>query len=123
METETGGWRVGGVSFPPLVWIVLAGTLLTRTAFFMVWPFLAIILARDFQLRPSAIGAVLGFALFIGAFVGFYSGNLSDRFGRRRVMIAGCAAAVTAYVTLALARSVAAYTVGALFAGVAVSVI
>lgn len=31
-------------SFPPLVWVVLVGTLLTRMAFFMVWPFLAIIL-------------------------------------------------------------------------------
>ena len=31
-------------AFPTIVWVLLAGTLLTRTAFFIVWPFVAIIL-------------------------------------------------------------------------------
>src|SRR5215210_2151122 len=110
METDMPGWRLGRIAFPPLVWIVLGGTLLTRTAFFMVWPFLAVILARDFALRPSRIGSVLGLASLAGALVGFYSGNVSDRFGRRPVMIAGCVSAVIAYSVLALGRSVAAYS-------------
>ena len=123
METATPEWRVGRVAFPPLVWIVLAGTLLTRTAFFMVWPFLAVILARDFQMRPSRIGALLGSSFLASAFVGFYSGNLSDRLGRRPVMVAGCLGAVAAYVVLAMAGTVAAYTVGALVAGISLAVI
>lgn len=106
-------WRL----FPPLVWTVLLGTLMTRTAFFMVWPFLAIILEREFHLSPSEVGSILGTAFLSSAFVGFYSGNLSDRFGRQPVMLAGCAGAVVAYATLAVAPTVAAYAVGAFFAG------
>lgn len=113
------GWNI----FPPLVWIVLAGTLLTRTAFFMVWPFLAVILEREFRLSPSQIGSVLGSAFFATAVFGFYSGNLSDRFGRRPIMIAGCASGVAAYVVLATAGSVAAYAVGALLTGLSRAVI
>lgn len=116
---EQPGWNI----FPPLVWIVLAGSLLTRTAFFMVWPFLAVILEREFQLSPSQIGSVLGAAFIATAVFGFYSGNLSDRFGRRPIMIAGCVSGVAAYVVLATAGSVAAYAVGALLAGLSRAVI
>lgn len=103
--------------FPPLVWVVLGGTLLTRAAFFMVWPFLAVILEREFGLSASQIGSILGSAFLASALIGFYSGNLSDRFGRQPIMIAGCVGAVAAYVTLATATTVMAYSVGAFLAG------
>jgi MFS family permease len=109
--------------FPPVVWTVLLGTFMVRAAFFMVWPFLAIILERQFHLSPSEIGAVLGTAFLSSALVGFYSGNLSDRFGRQPVMLAGCAGASAAYALLALASSVAAYTVAAFLAGFSRAVI
>jgi MFS family permease len=100
-------------AFPPLVQILLAGTFLTRTAFFMVWPFLAVILLRDFHLSPSQIGSILAGASVAGSLMGFYFGNLSDRFGRRNIMIAGCAGSVVAFVALATARGVLWYSVGA----------
>ena len=107
------GWGM----FPAVVWTMLLGTLMVRAAFFMVWPFLAIILERQFHLSPSEIGGVLGTAFLSSALVGFYSGNLSDRFGRQPVMLAGCAGAVVAYALLALASTLEAYTVAAFLAG------
>jgi len=102
---------------PPLVQILLAGTLLTRTAFFMVWPFLAVILLRDFHLSPSQIGSILAGASAAGNLMGFYFGNLSDRFGRRNIMIAGCLGSVAAFVVLAAAHSVLLYSLGAILVG------
>jgi len=102
---------------PPLVQILLAGTLLTRTAFFMVWPFLAVILLRDFHLSPSQIGSILAGASVAGNLMGFYFGNLSDRFGRRNIMIAGCFGSVAAFVVLAAAHSVLLYSLGAVLVG------
>lgn len=115
----SNGWSL----FPPLVWTVLLGTFVVRAAFFMVWPFLAVILERQFHLSPSEIGGVLGTAFLSSALVGFYSGNLSDRFGRQPVMLAGCVGAVAAYMLLAVAPSVAAYTLAAFLAGVSRAVI
>lgn len=113
------GWDV----FPPVVWTMLLGTLMVRAAFFMVWPFLVIILERQFQLSPSQIGGILGTAFLSSSLVGFYSGNLSDRFGRQPVMLAGCVGAMAAYGLLAVASSVAAYTVAAFLAGLSRAVI
>lgn len=109
--------------FPPIVWTMLLGTFVVRAAFFMVWPFLAIILERRFHLSPSEIGGVLGTAFLSSALVGFYSGNLSDRFGRQPVMLVGCAGAAAAYALLAVAASVTAYTVAAFLAGFSRAVI
>jgi MFS family permease len=105
-------------AFPSLVWVLLAGTLLTRTAFFIVWPFVAIILQRRFQLAPSEIGLILGSAALSSSITGFYLGNLSDRFGRRNLMIAGCAGSVVAFLLLATADTVALYTLGAILVGI-----
>ena len=46
--------------FPSLVWIVILGTFMVRTTFFMVWPFLSILLYRDYGLSATLIGAILG---------------------------------------------------------------
>src|SRR6266852_6483361 len=108
---------------PALVQILLAGTLLTRTAFFMVWPFLAVILLRDFHLSPSQVGSVLAGASVAGNLMGFYFGNLSDRFGRRNIMIAGCVGSVVAFMALATAQSVFWYSLGALLVGLCRSAI
>lgn len=113
------GWNV----FPPIVWTMLLGTLMVRAAFFMVWPFLAIILERQFHLSPSEIGAILGTAFLSSALVGFYAGNLSDRFGRQPVMLLGCLGSTLAYALLAMAMSVTAYAVAAFLAGFSRAVI
>ena len=110
-------------AFPALVQILLAGTFLTRTAFFMVWPFLAVILLRDFHLSPSQIGSILAGASIAGSLMGFYFGNLSDRFGRRNIMIAGCLGSVVAFAMLATAHSVLWYTIGAILVGLCRSAI
>jgi MFS family permease len=109
--------------FPPVVWTMLLGTLMVRAAFFMVWPFLAVILEGQFHLSPSEIGSVLGTAFLSSAVVGFYSGNLSDRFGRQPVMLVGCVGAACAYALLAVASTVTAYTVAAFLAGFSRAVI
>ena len=46
----------------PLVWIVILGTFMVRTTFFMVWPFLSILLYRDYGLSATlmVIGLILG---------------------------------------------------------------
>jgi MFS family permease len=110
-------------AFPPLVWVMLAGIFLTRIGFFMVWPFLAVILNRDFHLPPSRIGGILAATAVAGVALSFYTGNLSDRFGRRRIMIAGCFGTMAAYGTLATANTVVAYSVGAFLVGLCRNVI
>lgn len=88
------------------VWTVLTGTLLARTSYFMAWPFLIVFLYQDYGASAVEVGAMLGASAIIGAGTGLYSGYLSDRFGRKWVMVAGSWIAAVAYTGIGLASEV-----------------
>ena len=73
--------------FHPLVWIILSGTIFARTASFMAMPFLALYLHNELQASPLLIGLTLGMAPLFSTFGGLCGGYLTDRFGRKSVII------------------------------------
>lgn len=92
--------------FNHIIWTVLVGTLLARTTYFMAWPFLIVILYQDFQASAVIVGAILAGSAVVGSFTGLYSGWLSDKFGRKWVMVAGCVIAAFSYTGIGMATSV-----------------
>jgi MFS family permease len=75
------------VQFHPIVWVLLSGTVLARGSAFATLPFLAIYLSRNLDLHPVLIGITIGISPLSGVVGGFLGGHLSDRFGRKPVMI------------------------------------
>src|SRR5690606_4218719 len=73
--------------FHPLVWIILSGTIFVRTASFMAIPFLALYLHNELQASPLLIGITIGIAPLFSTFGGLIGGYLTDRFGRKTVII------------------------------------
>ena len=73
--------------FHPIVWVLLCGTVLARGSAFATLPFLAIYLSRNLDLHPVLIGLTIGISPLAGVVGGFLGGHLSDRFGRKPVMI------------------------------------
>ena len=110
-------------AFPLLVQVVLAGSFLARVASFMVWPFLSVILIRQFRMPPAEVGLILAGASVASSTTAFYLGNLSDRFGRRTIMITGCAGSASGFVILAIADTVSLYALGAILVGLSRSAI
>ncbi|MUL03367.1 MFS transporter [Aliivibrio fischeri] len=92
--------------FNHMIWTVLTGTLLARTTYFMAWPFLIIILYQDFNASAVTVGAILAGSAVVGSFTGLYSGWLSDKFGRKWVMIWGCIIAAFSYAGIGIATSI-----------------
>ncbi|AAW87276.1 MDR family MFS transporter [Aliivibrio fischeri] len=92
--------------FNHMIWTVLTGTLLARTTYFMAWPFLIVILYQDFNARAVTVGAILAGSAVVGSFTGLYSGWLSDKFGRKWVMIWGCIIAAFSYAGIGIATSI-----------------
>nr|WP_010131480.1 MFS transporter [Microbulbifer agarilyticus] len=104
-------WWQSLYGLPPLIWVVLVGSFFGRGTYFMVWPFLAVILHQKFALSPGEIGALLSVSAMCAAILGFYTGALSDRFGRKILLFSGTLINAIAFLFLAFAESVAAFAV------------
>ncbi|WP_394392643.1 MFS transporter [Shewanella woodyi] len=72
--------------FPRLMWIFLFGSFITRGSYYMVWPFLAVILYERFALSATQVGLILSSAAIISVFTSFIGSSLSDRIGRHQLM-------------------------------------
>lgn len=115
--------RQNFATFPANVSFLLIFTLLTRLTYFMAWPFLSIILTRTYQLSPLAIGSVMSCCALISVIPGIYGGSLSDRFGRKNLLILGCLLAIIGYASIALSKSVFFFALSLLLTGVSFSLI
>ncbi|MBL1242166.1 MAG: MFS transporter [OCS116 cluster bacterium] len=93
--------------FNKTVWFIILSTFISRFTFLMGWPFLALILYNKFGLNELEIGAFMTIAVCIGVSCGFFMGNLSDRIGRRKVIIAGLICIILAMLGLAYGSNLA----------------
>jgi MFS family permease len=73
--------------YHPIVWTLLAGTVFARGASFAAMPFLALYLSKTADLSPLLIGITIGIGPLTGTLGGFIGGHLSDRYGRKAVML------------------------------------
>ncbi|MBE3642689.1 MFS transporter [Bacillus cereus] len=71
----------------PLGMSIILGTLFARFATSMSIPFLAIYLTTVKGVSAGMTGAIIGTSALVGVFASFIGGNLSDRFGRKTIMI------------------------------------
>ncbi|WP_152395306.1 MDR family MFS transporter [Paenibacillus guangzhouensis] len=82
----------------PIVNSLLLGTVLARAASSMSMPFLAIYLSKTTSMSAVMIGFVIGAGSLAGMFGGFIGGALSDRFGRRIIMMTALFGWVLAFI-------------------------
>ncbi|WP_440055536.1 MFS transporter [Pseudoalteromonas sp. T1lg65] len=91
--------------FTPLVWVMIVGNFFVRSAYYMVWPFLAVIFYQNYQLSATEVGFFLTLAATIAVLLGFYAGNLADRFGRTKLLYTAVIVGVVSFALLAVAQS------------------
>ena len=97
--------------FPRLMWILLFGSFITRGSYYMVWPFLAVILYEQFALSATQVGLILSGAAVISVFVSFIGSALSDWFGRNQLIYASGILYIISFLLLAQVNSVIGYAV------------
>jgi MFS family permease len=97
--------------FPVLMWILLFGSFITRGSFYMVWPFLAVILYEKFSLSATQVGLILSSAAMVSVLVSFVGSALSDRIGRHQMMYASGLLYIVSFSLLAQADSIIGYAV------------
>lgn len=97
--------------FPRLMWILLFGSFITRGSYYMVWPFLAVILYEKFALSATQVGLILSTASIIAVIISFIGSSLSDRFGRNQLMYASGILYIISFSLLAQVDSISGYAI------------
>ena len=92
-------------NLPGPVWMLLFGNFFVRGSYYMVWPFIAVLLYRKFQLSAAEVGLWLTCAALLAVVSGFYAGYLSDKFGRKPLLLVAALVGVLAFSAFALAQS------------------
>ena len=101
METVVSVQRLK--RFPAIVWAMIIGNFFIRGTYYMVWPFLSVILFKKFNLSAAEVGLVLTATTVFSVILGVYAGNLSDRFGRKALMYLATIIGVGAFALLSIA--------------------
>ncbi len=99
-----------GAQYHPIVWTIIMGTIFSRMSLFMTMPFLAIYLSKTTHTSPLWIGLTIGVGPLTSTFVSFIGGNLSDRIGRKRIMISSVSLWVLVYIGFSFAHSLWMFT-------------
>ncbi len=73
--------------YHPIVHSLIVGTVFVRAASSMSMPFLFLYLSNHTDMDLATIGLVIGAGSLAGTVGGFFGGTLSDKIGRRRVML------------------------------------
>lgn len=105
-------------TFPATVVMLLFFTLVIRFSYFMAWPFLGIIMTRDYLMSPITIGVAMTGSAVLAVVLGIYGGKISDSLGRRGILSLGCAFSFVGYALLALASNMGVFIAGLLTVGV-----
>lgn len=71
----------------PIGWNIIFGTMFGKMATSMSMPFLAIYLTKSLGVSPAMTGAVVAVSALVGVLASFLGGYLSDRVGRKIVLI------------------------------------
>jgi MFS family permease len=84
-----GNWRKVYNEFPRRFWIVVAVSFIDTVGRTLIFPFFALYITERFAVGMTQAGIVLGLFSIFGLIGGMVGGGLTDRFGRRRLIIFG----------------------------------
>ncbi|MEH6944605.1 MDR family MFS transporter [Bacillus sp. JJ722] len=97
------------IAIHPLVYSVVIGTFFSRMSTSMSMPFLAIYLTTVKQIEPAITGMIIGVSALVGVLTGFIGGHLSDRYGRKVVMLSSLSIWILVFCGFAFADSIMAF--------------
>lgn len=92
--------------YHPVVWWIVGATVVTRMTQFMVMPFIALYMSLHTHASSGTIGLAVGMSALTGTVFGFIGGSVSDRFGRKGVMVVAMGISTIAMVGFANARTI-----------------
>ena len=79
--------RVTIAEYPPQFWLMVVGLFISSAGTSMIWPFLMIYVSEKLGLSLSTVSTLITINAITGLFASFIAGTVSDKLGRKVVMI------------------------------------
>jgi MFS family permease len=95
------------LEFPRKFWIVVAVTFIDSIGGTMLYPFFSLYITKKFEVGMTEAGLVLGIFSLAGLFGQMIGGALTDKFGRRKLIIFGLVFSALSTLTLGLVKNFA----------------
>jgi MFS family permease len=97
--------------YPRQFWLLFAGFIINRTSGGLIWPFLTIYISRQLDVPLTTVALLLSIQAVAGLVSTSIVGLLMDRWGRKRVMIAGLIGMSATLVAMQGANTIQAWAV------------
>ncbi len=93
---------------------LLIGTCIAKLGASMIWPFIAVVMSRQFGMGIAEIGVLLSAGLFLTIFGSPVGGMLADNLDRRRLVLLAIGVVILSYATMAALPFLTLYIFGVL---------
>jgi MFS family permease len=104
--------------FPPLFWVVVATLFIDSIGSTLLFPFFALYITQKFGVGMTQAGILIGMSSLAGIFGSMIGGALTDRIGRRRLILFGLVFSALSSLSFGLAADVKILYVLVIFVGV-----
>jgi predicted MFS family arabinose efflux permease len=92
--------------FPPLFWIIVVTLFIDSIGSTLLFPFFALYITQKFGVGMTEAGVLLGISSLFGLVGSMMGGALTDRFGRRRLILFGLTFSALSSLSFGLAGSI-----------------
>ncbi len=97
--------------YPEQFWLMFCGMLISAAGASMIWPFLMLYVSEKLQVPLTTAAALATLNATVGVLASFIGGPITDRFGRKGVMVFSLIANGSAYAVMSQASSLPAFAI------------
>ncbi|MGD8997999.1 MAG: MFS transporter [Anaerolineae bacterium] len=103
--------------YPGQFWVLILGTFIDQVGGALIYPFLTLYVTRKFNVGMTEVGLVFGLFSISSVVGSTFGGALTDRLGRKAMLIFGLVTSASATLMMGLANSLAFFLVSAVLVG------